>query len=68
MSSISIYLNGSTLNLNHQSLLELIAANAPKDRPYAVEINGIIIPRSEHKIIKLKEDDKVEIITAVGGG
>ncbi len=34
----------------------------------AVEVNESIIPKSEYSSFNLKENDKVEIINAVGGG
>ena len=34
----------------------------------AVEVNNSIVPKSEYSNFSLKENDKVEIINAVGGG
>ncbi|MEO1944984.1 MAG: sulfur carrier protein ThiS [Candidatus Thioglobus sp.] len=34
----------------------------------AIEVNEKIIPKSSHNQYKLLQDDKVEIIVAVGGG
>ena len=34
----------------------------------AVEINEIIIPKSEYTKYQLKDGDMVEVINAVGGG
>ena len=34
----------------------------------AVEVNESIIPKSEYGSFNLEENDKVEIINAVGGG
>ena len=34
----------------------------------AIEINKKIVPKSSYKKYKLRNGDKIEIITAVGGG
>ena len=35
---------------------------------FAVEINQKIIPKSDHGTYLIKDGDKIEIITAIGGG
>ncbi len=47
---------------------ELIKTLELKVEKIAVEINKMIIPRSEYDIYCMKDNDKVEIINAVGGG
>lgn len=47
---------------------ELLLLNDIKSKYIAVEINKKIIPKSKYKEYQLCEDDKVEIITAIGGG
>lgn len=37
-------------------------------RRLAMEINGEIVPRSEHPAVLLRPGDRVEIVHAVGGG
>ncbi|MFL2552598.1 MAG: sulfur carrier protein ThiS [Gammaproteobacteria bacterium] len=39
-----------------------------KNKYYAVEINKKIIPKSNHETHLIKDGDKIEIITAIGGG
>tara|TARA_X000000368_G_scaffold404986_1_gene381662 strand:- start:5264 stop:5470 length:207 start_codon:yes stop_codon:yes gene_type:complete len=68
MSKLQINLNGEVVELNSSSLTALLNNSAPKDRPFAIEINGIIVPSSDFKSFKLTNNDTVEIITAVGGG
>ncbi len=68
MSKITINLNGKTIQANTEDLLELLSKKAPDDRPFAVEINGIIVPSSDYKDFKVKDNDQIEIIAAVGGG
>ncbi|WEV37072.1 sulfur carrier protein ThiS [Lactobacillus sp. ESL0677] len=45
----------------------LTQRNAPVSN-LAVELNGKIVPRSDFANVLLKENDKVEIISFVGGG
>ena len=47
------------------SLIEDIAAN-PKQ--VAAEVNLELVPREQHASFQLKDGDKVEIVTLVGGG
>lgn len=37
-------------------------------RRFAVEINGTVVPRSEHSSRRIAEGDRIELIGAVGGG
>tara|TARA_B100000427_G_scaffold268160_1_gene234062 strand:- start:12 stop:218 length:207 start_codon:yes stop_codon:yes gene_type:complete len=68
MSKLQINLNGEVVELSSKNLSDLLADKSPKDRPFAIEINGIIVPSSDFKNFKLANNDTVEIITAVGGG
>lgn len=47
-----------------QLLHELELAN----KRVAVEINGDIVPRSQHGIREFADRDRVEVVVAVGGG
>lgn len=38
------------------------------ERRVAVEVNREIVPRSRHAEYRLKGDDRVEVVFAVGGG
>ena len=68
MSKITITLNGESKELNSKELKDLLADQAPKARPFAIEINGIIVPSSNFDNFKLEHNDNIEIIAAVGGG
>jgi sulfur carrier protein len=39
-----------------------------QNKYYAIEVNEQIVPKSLHASFTLKEGDKVEIVTAIGGG
>ena len=47
------------------ALLEQLALTG---RRVAVELNGDIVPRSQHPTMLLGEGDQIEIVVAVGGG
>jgi len=38
------------------------------ERRVAVEVNREIIPRSQHGAFELKDNDRVEVVFAIGGG
>lgn len=50
------------------SLSELVAGLVPEGSRYAVEVNEELIPRSRHREYLLKEQDRVEVVQAIGGG
>ena len=50
------------------SVLDLLQYFKIELKYMAVEVNESIIPKSEYSSFNLKENDKVEIINAVGGG
>ena len=50
------------------SVLDLLQYFKIELKYMAVEVNESIIPKSEYSNFNLKENDKVEIINAVGGG
>ena len=66
---MNIILN-NTINEVRENITidELLLLNNIRSKYIAVEINKIIIPKSKYKEYQLSEDDKVEIITAIGGG
>ncbi|RTZ74019.1 MAG: thiamine biosynthesis protein ThiS [Gammaproteobacteria bacterium] len=49
-------------------LSELIASLTLEGNRYAVEVNEELIPRTEHEQHQLEEQDRVEIVQAIGGG
>ena len=67
-SSHSVSVNGAAVELPASfSIDDLIAQMAVAGR-YAVEINGEIVPRSEHGKRQLAHGDTIEIVAAIGGG
>ncbi len=67
--TISIHLNGDERTFQAKlSVNELITQLDLIGKRLAVEVNGEIVPRSAHAQYHLANNDKVEIIHAVGGG
>ena len=66
---ISIVLNGQQTQIDENiSVMELLHSMDLAEKRLAVEINQEIIPRSEFATYQLNEQDKVEIVQAIGGG
>ncbi|HIE77505.1 MAG TPA: sulfur carrier protein ThiS [Candidatus Thioglobus sp.] len=61
--------NGDSLEMAESSTVtSLVNQLGYQDKRIAIEVNEKIIPKSSHNQYKLLQDDKVEIIVAVGGG
>ena len=66
---MNITLNGEIKSITDQcTISELIEQLGLSEKRLAVEVNLDIIPRSEHISYQFKENDKVEIVHAIGGG
>lgn len=50
------------------TVAELLAREHLAERRVAVEVNGMIVPRSAHATHALVDGDRVEIVHALGGG
>tara|TARA_B100000941_G_C27953071_1_gene277799 strand:+ start:147 stop:347 length:201 start_codon:yes stop_codon:yes gene_type:complete len=50
------------------TIMELLDDKKIRTKYIAIEINKKIIPKSSYHEYELKEGDKIEIITAIGGG
>ena len=66
---MNIFLNNKPEILSDGSTVRKLLENKNiKNAYYAIEINRKIIPKSQHETYVIKDGDKVEIITAIGGG
>jgi len=66
---INITVNGDKRELGSPStVMDLTDAMALQGKRFAVEVNGEIVPASQHDSHELHESDKVEIVGAIGGG
>ncbi|SNZ09860.1 sulfur carrier protein [Persephonella hydrogeniphila] len=62
--------NGEIKEFDKESMTieELVKELGIKVPNYAVAVGMEVIPKSEYKTYRLKDGDKVEIVTFVGGG
>ena len=66
---MNIIVNGDKISIEKNINLEkFLKLNNINNKNIVIEINKIIITKSMWKEKKIKEDDVIEIITAVGGG
>ncbi|MDD6483068.1 MAG: sulfur carrier protein ThiS [Clostridiales bacterium] len=64
-----IFVNSEELSgFEGVSVLELIEKRKYKTAFVAVELNGKIVPRAEYESTVLKDGDKLEVVSFVGGG
>ena len=52
----------------NSSLLLLLKRKKIQERNIAIEVNQKIIPKSEWNEFKIKQNDIIEVVTAIGGG
>lgn len=66
---MNITLNGQSKTLqNSDTVGTLIIELGYENKRIAVELNGEIVPKSQHASTAIKEGDTIEIVVAVGGG
>ena len=66
---MNILLNNKTMTVSEViTIRKLLDHINLQQKYYAVEVNEEIVPKSSHATFALKEGDKVEIVTAIGGG
>ena len=66
---MKIIVNDEKIELPYNSNIEdLVIQLGYQNQRIAIEINESIIPKSNHSTYLLKNQDKVEVINAVGGG
>lgn len=66
---MNIFINQKITQVPSKSTIDSIIQTLEVDKKYiAVEINEVIIPKSQYKEFIINENDKIEIINAVGGG
>ncbi len=66
---MDIVLNGAPARFPEGSTIaSLLADSGLGERRVAVEVNGAIVPRSQHPTHELRNADRVEIVHALGGG
>lgn len=69
MADITLQVNGEARQLPAGSTLaDLLDHLTLTGRRIAVERNGDIVPRSQHAGTALADQDRIEIVHAIGGG
>lgn len=65
---IRVEVNGQMQELpDHHELLALLAQRMLRP-PFAVEVNQQLVRRNQYDRVILRDGDRVEIVTLVGGG
>lgn len=64
---MNIILNGGPAELHGTSVADLIAQTAPQ-KPFAVAVNTVFIPKGAYTGTVLHENDKIDIVRPVVGG
>jgi sulfur carrier protein len=66
---MNIQVNGQTRDLPEGSTIASLLGELGVTQPHvAVEVNLEVVPRAVHRETRLKEGDRVEVVTLVGGG
>ena len=63
-----IVCNGQQRELQPDTNVQMLLRELSLSGPVAVEINDELAPREQHAQRVLKDGDRVEIVTLVGGG
>jgi sulfur carrier protein len=67
--AVKILLNGEERQFpQSMTVAQLLAELGLAERRVAVEVNQEIVPRSRHGEYHLKDEDRVEVVRAIGGG
>lgn len=62
---MQIHLNGEPVRLpDDVTVRDLV----PDPEGLAVAVEGAVVPRAEHAVRRLRDGDRVEVVTAVQGG
>jgi sulfur carrier protein len=66
---LMVRLNGEQCELRSPlTVAALLAQHGYAGRTVAVEINRVIVPRSQHERHLIRDGDHIEIVHAMGGG
>ncbi|HLQ27182.1 MAG TPA: sulfur carrier protein ThiS [Acidiferrobacterales bacterium] len=66
---MNILLNGEPKHVDHAvTIVRLLREMGLAEKRVAVEVNREIVPRSRHAEYQLQDQDRVEVVNAIGGG
>jgi len=69
MSGVNVVVNGRSETLPRGlTVAELLARLKLPAKGVAVEVNEQIVPRAQHSEYQLREGDRLEVVSLVGGG
>ena len=64
-----IVLNGKKFSINEEDTINILLKKIDiKSSKVAIEVNKVVIPKEKYRDFKFKKNDKVEIVTFIGGG
>lgn len=65
---MKLIINGKGIDSSASTLQELLGELCIKPERVAVEVNILIIKKSDYENYRLKDGDRIEIVNFVGGG
>jgi thiamine biosynthesis protein ThiS len=64
-----ILLNGKKFQISEKdTIMRLLKKIDIKSSKVAIEVNKVVIPKEKYRYFKFKNNDKVEVVTFIGGG
>ena len=64
-----IVLNGKKFTINEKDTINILLKKIDiKSSKIAIEVNKVVIPKEKYRDFKFKKNDKVEVVTFIGGG
>ena len=64
-----IVLNGKKFTINEKDTINILLKKIDiKSSKVAIEVNKVVIPKEKYRDFKFKKNDKVEVVTFIGGG
>ncbi|MAV48644.1 MAG: thiamine biosynthesis protein ThiS [Pelagibacteraceae bacterium] len=64
-----IVLNGKKFPINEKDTIKILLKKIDiKSSKVAIEVNKVVIPKEKYRDFKFKKNDKVEVVTFIGGG
>ncbi|MEL0177296.1 MAG: sulfur carrier protein ThiS [Pelagibacteraceae bacterium] len=64
-----IVLNGKKFQISEKdTIMRLLKKIDIKSSKVAIEVNKVVIPKEKYRYFKFKNNDKVEVVTFIGGG
>ncbi|RPH03969.1 MAG: sulfur carrier protein ThiS [Alphaproteobacteria bacterium TMED93] len=67
--TIQVFINGKKKSFSeNNTLVSLLNILEIDGNGIAIEVNLVVIPKSQYKNIIIKNDDKIEIVQFIGGG